>query len=193
MRVEPRDGFPGILLSSVQFSVIATAGIVPPSLEQEKSFPALGRGREARGHGPPKPFSLSIINSTTALLTPSSHATAPTGCAIAHLPCPTPAQLSIPTRGSAARLAPLRKLPAVILAVAVCPVQAANRPAYQRQFISIPSTPNPIVSPHSAAALLKWPVSILVSSCFALLSLYTRKYGFFIRLNIGSEIDHLGT
>ena len=134
---------------------------------RRKSFPASGRGREARGHGPPKPFSLSVINTIIALLTPSSHATAPTGCAIAHLPCPTPAQLSIPTRGSAARLAPLRKLPAVILAVAVCPVQAVNRPAYQRQFISIPSTPNPIVSPHSAAAPLKWPVSILVSSCFA--------------------------
>jgi hypothetical protein len=83
--------------------------------------------------------------------------------------CPAglPAQLSVPTRGSAARLAPLRKLPAVILAVAVCPVQAVNRPAYQRQFISITSTHNPIVSPHSAAAPLKWPVSILVSSCFA--------------------------
>ena len=134
-------------MSSIRFSVIATTGIVPPSLEQEKSFPASGRGREARGHGPPKPFSLSVINTIIALLTPSSHATAPPGCAIAHLPCPTPAQLSIPTRGSAARLAPLRKLPVVILAVALYPVQAVNRPAYQRQFISIPSTPNPIVSP----------------------------------------------
>jgi hypothetical protein len=89
LRVEPRDRSPGIFLSSVQFSVIATTGIVPPSLEQEKRFPPSARGREARGHGPPKPFSLSIINTIIALLTPSSLVTAPTGCAIEHLPCRT--------------------------------------------------------------------------------------------------------
>lgn len=128
---------------------------------RRKIFQCLGEVERARCHGPPKPFSLSIINTNVAFPHSQQPCHGPDWLCYRVLPCRTPAQLSVPTHRSGARLAPLRKLPAVILAVAACPVQAVNRPAYQRQFIGIPSTPNPIVSPHSAAAPLngKFPFS----------------------------------
>lgn len=153
-------------------------------------FSSVGAKLRARGHGPPKPFSLSIINTIVALLTPSSHATAPTGCAIEHLPCRTPAQLSVPTRGSGARLAPLRKLPAVgrgSVSSAGCESTGLPPSIHQHPF-------NP--QSHSVSTFSRRPskmASIHSRLILLLLSLYTRKYGFFIRLNIGSEIAHLGT
>lgn len=158
-----------------QCSVLSHQSLPPPGsfrhpLEQEKRFPASGRDREARAHGPPKPFSLSIIN--TAVYLPHSQQPChcpdwlryrtfalPDSCAAV---CPhawvgcsagsiEEAASSYPGRGS--------------VTSAGCESTSLPTSIHQHPF-------NPHSVSHSAAAPLKWPVSILVSSCFC--CLFTR-------------------
>ena len=119
---------------------------------QGSYFTAFSPGREARGHGPPKPLSLSILGALVARLTPSSPATPQRSQTLATVSrtgrretC-TGARRSSPHLGRVVRLVP-RSSHSAAGRSSLSPVQAVTRQPANINSSACPRTPNSIVTP----------------------------------------------